>query len=162
MALLRLPENCLGLVQAVEIYIGIGKIEVVGLAVRRQAQGLPRLLKEVLPVAQAAGNVSKISVRRSISRINLFPQLVCLRRFLEFAGRHEVVETLDIDAFALAHIFAQREGHPCVFRRPPHLVEVAVDGGQSFVRFGKIRVEFQRALIEGQRCRLTCCQPRTR
>src|SRR5271165_6198768 len=111
---------------------------------------MARFFQCLLIIAQATGNKWQAVIRRTVPRIGLLPQLICLCCLLQLPGYVQVVGCLYGEPFPVADLFAKLISLARIFCLPTRLAKVTVGDRHGSIGHSEVRVEFYRSLVEWQ------------
>src|SRR5882762_8120043 len=96
-------------------------------------------------------------MRISVARIHLRPRFASLSCLYEIAGDNQIVGSVDGESFAVASMSSQFIGLPRTLYRTALFTEVGVHSPEPHMRHGKLRIEFDGMLEQGNGGSTSAC-----
>src|ERR1700687_2007062 len=112
-----------------------------------QLKCLTRSLQGLVKLAENAMLQANIELRYGVSGVGLQPEFVGFDGFRQIAQRIVVVGC-DVKPFTLGHAVAETVGLGFVFNFLAALAVVAIDGAESGIGQGKVRIELDGTLVK--------------
>src|ERR1700730_16851459 len=141
------------LVKALQCQQAIAQVHVGGADVRREAEILAMRFRRFVILCQRGIRNAESAVSSIVTRVILNPFLISLRRLIELASHEAIVVSRNRKFLPLTGVGTKLKGFALILAGPSEFSQAGIAVGQSPVSRGKIRVEFDGALIVSDRCR---------